>query len=35
MAEKKAMIDVDHVTIRFILSSQKADNLKESLGSSE
>ena len=35
MAEKKAMIDVDHVTIRFNLSSQKADYLKEYLGSSE
>ena len=31
MAEKKAMIDVDHMTIRFNLSSQKADNLKEYL----
>lgn len=31
MAEKKVMIDVDHVTIRFNLSSQKVDNLKEYL----
>ena len=29
MDEKKIMIDVDHVTIRFNLSSQKVDNLKE------
>ena len=29
MDEKKLMIDVDHVTIRFNLSSQKIDNLKE------
>ena len=29
MDEKKIMIDVDHVTIRFNLSSQKIDNLKE------
>ena len=29
MDEKKVMIDVDHVTIRFNLSSQKIDNLKE------
>ena len=29
MEEKKVMIDVDHVTIRFNLSSQKIDNLKE------
>ena len=29
MDEKKVMIDVDHVTIRFNLSSQKVDNLKE------
>ena len=29
MEEKKVMIDVDHVTIRFNLSSQKVDNLKE------
>ena len=27
--EKKVMIDVDHVTIRFNLSNQKVDNLKE------
>lgn len=31
MAEKNVMIDVDHVTIRFNLSSQKVDNLKEYL----
>lgn len=31
MAEEKIMIDVDHVTIRFNLSSQKVDNLKEYL----
>lgn len=29
MDDKKIMIDVDHVTIRFNLSSQKVDNLKE------
>lgn len=29
MDEKQIMIDVDHVTIRFNLSSQKIDNLKE------
>lgn len=29
MAEKKIMIDVDHVTIRFNLANQKVDNLKE------
>ena len=29
MDDKKIMIDVDHVTIRFNLSSQKIDNLKE------
>ena len=29
MEENKVMIDVDHVTIRFNLSSQKIDNLKE------
>lgn len=29
MDENKVMIDVDHVTIRFNLSSQKIDNLKE------
>lgn len=29
MAEKPVMVDVDHVTIRFNLSSQKIDNLKE------
>jgi len=29
MEEKLIMIDVDHVTIRFNLSSQKIDNLKE------
>lgn len=31
MADKNVMIDVDHVTIRFNLSSQKVDNLKEYL----
>lgn len=31
MEKKKVMIDVDHVTIRFNLSSQKVDNLKEYL----
>ena len=31
MSKKKVMIDVDHVTIRFNLSSQKVDNLKEYL----
>lgn len=31
MTEKNVMIDVDHVTIRFNLSSQKIDNLKEYL----
>ncbi len=29
MEENKVMIDVDHVTIRFNLSSEKVDNLKE------
>lgn len=29
MEEKRLMIDVDHVTIRFNLASQKIDNLKE------
>ena len=29
MEEKRIMIDVDHVTIRFNLSNQKVDNLKE------
>lgn len=29
MEEKRIMIDVDHVTIRFNLASQKIDNLKE------
>lgn len=29
MEEKPVMIDVDHVTIRFNLSNQKVDNLKE------
>lgn len=29
MDDKKIMIDVDHVTIRFNLSNQKVDNLKE------
>ena len=31
MEQKKVMIDVDQVTIRFNLSSQKVDNLKEYL----
>lgn len=31
MAENNIMIDVNHVTIRFNLSSQKVDNLKEYL----
>lgn len=31
MSEKRIMIDVDHVTIRFNLSNQKVDNLKEYL----
>ena len=29
MDDKKIMIDVDHVTIRFNMSNQKVDNLKE------
>lgn len=29
MADKRIMIDVDHVTIRFNLANQKIDNLKE------
>lgn len=29
MEEKRIMIDVDHVTIRFNLANQKVDNLKE------
>ena len=29
MDEKRVMIDVDHVTIRFNLANQKVDNLKE------
>lgn len=29
MDERKIMIDVDHVTVRFNLASQKVDNLKE------
>lgn len=29
MADKRIMIDVEHVTIRFNLSNQKVDNLKE------
>ena len=29
MDDKKIMIDVDHVTIRFNKSNQKIDNLKE------
>lgn len=31
MAEKRIMVDVDHVTIRFNLANQKVDNLKEYL----
>lgn len=31
MAKNRIMVDVDHVTIRFNLSSQKVDNLKEYL----
>lgn len=31
MANNRIMVDVDHVTIRFNLSSQKVDNLKEYL----
>ena len=31
MADKRVMVDVDHVTIRFNLASQKVDNLKEYL----
>lgn len=31
MDKKKIMVDVDHVTIRFNLSNQKVDNLKEYL----
>ena len=31
MDEKRVMIDVDHVTIRFNLANQKVDNLKEYL----
>ena len=31
MSNQKIMVDVDHVTIRFNLSSQKVDNLKEYL----
>ena len=29
MADKRVMIDVDHVTVRFNLANQKVDNLKE------
>lgn len=29
MEEKKVIIDVDHVTIRFNMATQKIDNLKE------
>jgi len=29
MADNRIMVDVDHVTVRFNLSSQKVDNLKE------
>jgi len=29
MSEKRIMVDVDHVTIRFNLANQKIDNLKE------
>lgn len=31
MAEKRVIVDVDHVSIRFNLSNQKVDNLKEYL----
>lgn len=31
MADNKVIVDVDHVTIRFNLSNQKVDNLKEYL----
>lgn len=31
MEEKRVVVDVDHVTIRFNLASQKVDNLKEYL----
>lgn len=31
MEEKRIMVDVDHVTVRFNLASQKIDNLKEYL----
>ena len=31
MADKRVMVDVDHVTIRFNLANQKVDNLKEYL----
>lgn len=31
MSEKRIVVDVDHVTVRFNLSSQKVDNLKEYL----
>lgn len=31
MAENRIMVDVDHVTIRFNLATQKVDNLKEYL----
>lgn len=29
MSDKRIMVDVDHVTVRFNLSNQKVDNLKE------
>ncbi len=29
MSEKRIMVDVDHVAIRFNLANQKVDNLKE------
>ena len=29
MEEKKVIIDVNHVTVRFNLATQKIDNLKE------
>lgn len=29
MSDKRVMVDVDHVTVRFNLSNQKVDNLKE------
>lgn len=29
MEDKRIMVDVDHVTVRFNLANQKVDNLKE------